>query len=105
LLQLEIGLPRLRSQRGLTLHHGSNHGVDGSVDTGCLLRILSGRVSITHEALSGWVNVVVRVGVGPPKEVIIVEEVTQVFRAIKPGVGSGYLVLIGVGQGLLIIRG
>jgi hypothetical protein len=76
------------------------------VDTGCLLEIPGGRVSITHEALSGWVDVVVRVRVGSPKEVIIVEETTQVFRAIKPGVGSGYLALIRVGQGLLlVIRG
>jgi hypothetical protein len=84
----------------------SSYNIDGSVETGCLLRIPSGRVSITFESLSGWVDVVVRVRIGPPKEVIIVEEVTQVFQAIKPGIGSGYLALVGVDQGLLlVIRG
>jgi hypothetical protein len=73
------------------------------VDTGCLLGIPGGRVSITHEALSRWVDIVVRVGVGPPKEVVIAEEAMQVFRAIKLGVGSGYPTLVGVGQGLLLV--
>jgi hypothetical protein len=77
LLQLEVGLPWLWSQRGPTLHPRSTHSIDGSVDAGCLLGIPSGRVSIAHEALSRWVGVVV--GVGPPKEVIIVEEAKQVF--------------------------
>jgi hypothetical protein len=102
---LEVGLPRLWSPRGPTLHHGGNYSIDGSVDTRCLLEIPGGRVSITHEALSGWVDVVVGVGVGPPKEVIIVEETTQVFWAIKPGIGSGYPALVEVDKGLLVIRG
>jgi hypothetical protein len=103
LLQMEVGIPRLQSQRGLTLHCGSNYNVDGNVDTGCLLGIPGGMVSIAHEAPSGWVDVVVRVGVGPPKGVIIVEEATQIFRVIKFGVGSGYLALVRVGHGLLLI--
>jgi hypothetical protein len=79
LLQLEVGALRLRGQRVPTLHCGNNYSVDGAVNTGCFLRIPSGRISITHEAFSGWVSVVVRVEVSPPKEVIIVEEATQVF--------------------------
>jgi hypothetical protein len=102
-LQLEVRLPRLRSWRGPALHHGSSYSVDGSVDTRCLLRAPSGRVFITHEALLGWVNIAVGVRVSPPKEVVIVEEVTQVFRAIEPGIGSGCLALVGVDQGLLLV--
>jgi hypothetical protein len=52
LLQLEVGLPRLWSQKGPTLHHESTHSIDGSVDATCLLEILGDRVPITHEALS-----------------------------------------------------